>query len=289
MTTDVAVIVLTYQEEANIAQALKSVCGWARQVLVLDSFSTDTTVEIARNFGCQVFQKPFEGYATQRNWALDNLPVETEWVLFLDADEWLPEVLKREISAVIDSRPPENGFYIKRRFIWMGRWIKRGYYPSWVLRLFRRTRGRCELREINEHIVADPPLGKLKQDFMHEDRKGLSSWLEKHLEYARREAKELLRDSLIKGYVQPRLFGNSSERRRWLRQQVYNRVPVLVRPWVYFGYFYFFRGGFLDGREAMIYHLLHALWYPLLIDVNFLALKWEKAAEREAVRSRTAV
>ena len=289
MRTDVAVIILTYNEEANIAQALQSVCGWAREVFVVDSFSTDATVVIARKFDCRVFQNAFGGYATQRNWALDNLPIQAEWVFFLDADEWLPDNLKVEIANVISSRPRENGFYIKRRMMWMGRWIRRGYYPSWSLRLFRATRGRCESREINEHIVADPPLGRLNGDFLHEDRKGLSSWMEKHVRYARREAEELLRGAVFDGYVRPRLLGSFCERRRWLRQKIYNRLPVLLRPWLYFGYCYFIRGGFLDGREAMICHFFHALWYPLLIDVNFLELKRGKVLERRVVHSDTAL
>lgn len=121
--------------------ALGSVCGWAQQVIVLDNFSTDRTVEIAKAHGCEVHQHPFEDYAKQRNHALA-LPIRNEWVLFFDADEWLPEELKREIGEVIIGNPPENGFYIKRRFVWMGRWIRRGYYPTWILRLFRHGKRR---------------------------------------------------------------------------------------------------------------------------------------------------
>src|SRR5262245_19563339 len=107
------VVILTYNEEANIAQALDSVAGWANEILILDSLSTDRTLEIARQYGCHMAQNKFENYGRQRNFALDQLPFETEWVFFLDADEWLPDDLKREIAEVVAGNPEENGFYIK--------------------------------------------------------------------------------------------------------------------------------------------------------------------------------
>src|SRR2546426_8346495 len=110
--SDVAVIILTYNEEVNIAQALVSVAGWAQQIFILDSHSTDSTLEVASAFPCTIVQNHFENYARQRNFALDQLPIETEWVFFLDADEWLQDDLKREISEVVAAKPEENGFYI---------------------------------------------------------------------------------------------------------------------------------------------------------------------------------
>src|SRR6185312_15735028 len=157
----VAVVILTYNEEANIAQALASVTGWADEIHILDSLSTDRTLEIARRYDCQISQNRFIDYAKQRNHALQHLPIRSEWVFFLDADEWMPEALKREISALVASCPSENGFHVKRRLIWMGRWIRRGYYPTWVLRLFRYGKARCEDRAINEHLIVDGATGRL--------------------------------------------------------------------------------------------------------------------------------
>src|SRR5262249_13170366 len=159
MRADVAVVILTFNEELNIAQALSSVCGWAEQVFVFDSFSTDRTVEMAGEFECQIIQHPFTDYAKQRNAALDELPIRTEWVLFLDADEWPTAELKQEIERIVASQPLEDGFYIKRRLMWMGKWIRRGYYPTWILRLFRYRKGRCEDRTVNEHILVEGACG----------------------------------------------------------------------------------------------------------------------------------
>jgi glycosyltransferase involved in cell wall biosynthesis len=267
---DVSVVILTFNEEVNLQHALDSVCGWARQVYVFDSLSTDRTVKIAQERGCVVVQHPFENFGKQRNAALDQLPIASEWVLFLDADEWLTPAFKDDAARVIAERPRENGFYCKRRLLWMGGWIRRGYYPTWILRLFRRGRGRCEERSVNEHLVVDGEVGYLDTDFMHEDHNGLGRWLEKHNGYATREAEELLHER-PNNSVNP--FGAQAERKRWLRERVWNRLPPLARPFAYFGYRYVVRGGFLDGTPGLTYHFLQGLWFPLVIDLKYLELK----------------
>lgn len=277
---DVAVIVLTYNEEVNIGQALASVAGWANEIFILDSFSTDRTLEVARPYGCQIVQHEFEDYSKQRNYALDHLPVRSGWILFLDADEWLPDALKQEVSAALAASPTANGFYLNRRLIWMGRWIRRGYYPTWIMRLFRRGKGRCEDREVNEHLIVDGPTAQLREDFIHEDRKGVTAWIAKHNAYASLGARALIAAKADRANheIEARFFGAQAERTRWLRQRVWNRMPPLVRPFVYFFYRYVLKGGFLDGRPAFIFHFLQALWFPLLIDVKYLEMKWN--AER---------
>jgi glycosyltransferase involved in cell wall biosynthesis len=273
-----AVVILTFNEESNIAQALDSVAGWPNEIFILDSLSTDRTVEIARQYGCHIAQNKFENYAKQRNYALDHLPIHSEWVFFLDADERLPDALKQEISALIAKSPAENGFYIKWRLIWMGRWIRRGYYPSWILRLFRFGKGRCEDRAINEHLIVNGATGRLRNDFIHEDRKGVTEWIVKHNGYAAREAQELLNTRFAPGYreIDARLFGTQAQRKRWLRRNVWNRLPPLIRPFFYFFYRYILAGGFLDGKEAFVYHFLQALWFPMLIDIKYLEMKMSR-------------
>lgn len=277
--SSVAVVILTYNEELNIGQALDSVTGWADEIFILDSFSTDKTLDIARQYKCHIAENRFENYARQRNFALDNFPITSEWVLFLDADEWLPDELKHEISALVASSPEENGFFIKWRLIWMGRWIRRGYYPTWILRLFRHGKGRCEDRAVNEHLIVEGKTGQLQHDFMHEDRRGVSDWIAKHNGYATREAIELFNSRDAAGYaeVDVNLFGTQAQRKRWLRYRIWNRMPPLLRPFFYFFYRYVLAGGFLDGKQAFIYHFLQALWYPLLIDVKYLEMKMQRS------------
>lgn len=275
---NVAVIILTYNEEENISQALASVTGWANEVFVLDSFSKDRTEAITKDFDCVFIQNKFEDYAKQRNFAIENLPIRSEWVLFLDADEWLLDSLKQEITELVARSPEENGFYINRRMIWMGRWIRRGYYPTFTLRLFRNGKGRCEDRAVNEHLVVEGKIGNLHEDYMHEDRKGVGDWIQKHNGYATREALELFNSRNAAGYqeIEAKLFGTHVQRKRWLRYVLWNRMPPLIRPFFYFFYRFVLRGGFLDGRRAFIYHFLQALWYPLLIDIKYLEMKLSK-------------
>lgn len=269
-----AVVILTFNEEKNLRHALDSVGGWADEIFVLDSYSADRTLEIARQYGCHIAQKKFETYAKQRNYALDQLPIRSEWVIFLDADEWLPDALKQEISNLIASSPEENGFFIKFRLIWMGRWIRRGYYPSWILRLFRHGKGSCEDRAVNEHLIVEGKTRQLCNDFIHEDRKGVTEWIAKHNGYATQEAQEMFNSRTAQDYreIDVRLFGTQAQRKRWLRYKVWNRLPPLIRPFFYFFYRYVLQGGFLDGRAAFIFHFLQALWYPMLIDIKYLEL-----------------
>lgn len=274
ITADLAVIILTRNEEKNLAQALRSVVGWAREVVVLDSLSTDRTEEVARSFpDVGFFQNRFVSYPAQRNHALERLPLASEWIMFLDADEWVTAELRHELALRLRPQTAENGFYVKRRLVWMGRWIRRGRYPLYILRVFRRGRGRCEDRPINEHLLVDGPIGVLDHDIVDENHNGVMEWMIKHQRYADLEARELLRQTTEAGNLRINLWGSQAERTRWLRQRVWNRLPPLLRPFLYFLYRYFLRGGFLDGRAALVYHFLQAWWYPLIIDVRYLELK----------------
>lgn len=277
MQPDLSIIILTHNEETNLAQALESVSGWAKRVFIVDSFSSDGTIDLAKRYACDVFQFRFEGFSQQRNRALSELPIDTEWVLFLDADEWIPGDLKEEIAKKLSQKPVEHGFFLRRRFYWMGAWVRRGYYPVWILRLFRHGHARCEDRSVNEHLVLDGAAGFLQHDFIHQDRKPVSDWIEKHNRYAVKEARELLRIQGQPAQLPARFRGSQAERVRWLRERVYNRLPPILRPFLLFGYRVIVCGGLLDGWRAVLYHFLQAFWYPLLIDVNFL---------EEAERSR---
>jgi glycosyltransferase involved in cell wall biosynthesis len=241
-------------------------------VFVLDSFSSDKTIEIASKYNCEILQSSFINYSKQRNFALNNFPIQTEWVLFLDADEWVPESLQNEISSVLENNPTENGFYIKRKFIWMRKWVCRGVYPTWILRLFRLKFARCEDRSVNEHMIVEGSCGNLHNDFIHEDQKSISDWITKHNKYATLEANELLKNIDQKN-IKTNFFGSQAERKRWLRYRVWNRLPPLIRPFFYFFYRYILQAGFLDGKQGLIYHFLQALWFPMMIDIKFLEMK----------------
>ncbi len=278
----VSVLVLTHNEESNIAACLESV-GWAGEVFVVDSLSTDRTVEIAKGLGAKVYSHPFEGYARQRNWALDNMSFSHEWILMLDADERVPAALAQEIGQVIsDPQNTHAGFWLKFRNYFTGRWLKYGgVYPTWVLRLFKRRAARFEDRPMNEHVILEGEAGHLKQPFDHQDRRSLSDWIAKHNHYADLQAEEYLRDQMgeFSDSLPPRLFGSQAERKRWIRLRVWNRLPLLFRPFVFFFRNYFLKGGFLDGKAGLIYHVLWSFWFPFLIDAKILEKQraWTKS------------
>ena len=274
---DLTTVILTYNEEIHIGRAINNVKGWCKDIFILDSGSTDRTVKIAKALGAKVFYREFDNYANQRNYAIRELPIETEWVLFLDADEYLTEELKEEISRVLP-KTDKDGFYLKRRFYFMGKWIKHGgYYPSFLLRLFKKNKGIVK-REVNEHIDVEGKVGTLKNDFVDENLKGISFWIDKHNRYATFEAMQLLKyEERIKRREKDnfaKLFGTQAQRKRWIREYIWNPLmPPLIRPFFYFFYRYFFKFGFLDGKEGFIFHFLHALWFYFLIDVKYLELK----------------
>jgi glycosyltransferase involved in cell wall biosynthesis len=280
-----AVVILTLNEEVNLPFALDSVVSWAPMVIVFDSGSTDRTTTIARERGCTVITHPFRDYGSQRNAAIDAARDVAEWILFLDADEWVSPDLAKEIAACIARRPAENGFYVKRRLIWMRHWIRRGgYYPIWILRLARTDDTRCEARSVNEHLLVNGKTGRLEFDLVHEDRKGVADWTLKHMRYAEGEAANMF-GTADAGQLRPRFFGSQAERIRWLRTHVFNRSTPVVRAVLYFIYRYVLRGGFLDGRPGFVFHALHGFWYFLYADVRYLEIRDARNADARA-RSR---
>src|SRR6476469_1252864 len=166
MTAPVSVLVPTLDEELNLPECLQSV-AWADEIFVVDSFSSDRTVEIARAHGAHVEQHVFESYSRQKNWALGSLPLRNDWVLIVDADERVTPELRDEISTLLPIAD-RAGYYVNRKFIFLGHWVRHaGWYPSWNLRLFRHRLGRYDDREVHEHVVLDGPAGYLNADLLH--------------------------------------------------------------------------------------------------------------------------
>lgn len=270
-SVDLAVIVLTLNEELNLPDCLASVTPLGCPVYVVDSGSTDATMRIASDGGATVVEHPFENYGAQRNWSQENLPIETEWVLHLDADERLTPELSSEILEILTDPPPStDGFLLRRRTVFLGKWIKHGgHYPSYHARLYRKDKGRCEDRLYDQHYIVDGKVEKLFGD-MIDTTPDLADWTVRHARWAKAEARELLLEGAQEGRLQGRFFGGPIERRRWLRQSVYNRFPLFFRPFLYFMLRYLFRFGFLDGRQGLVFHFLQGFWYRFQVDAYIL-------------------
>ena len=281
MKLQISLIILTYNEEIHIERLLKNISDWAEEIFIVDSFSTDKTLEIAKKYGTKIFQHKFENQAQQFNWALDNIKIKNDWILRLDADEYLTEELKQEISEVLFNIRTSDvlniditGFYIKRRVYFMGRWIKHGgYYPTWILRLFKKGKARSEQRQMDEHIVLlEGKVGKLKNDFIDDNKKDLTWWIEKHNNYASREANEKMNYELKIMNNEGKIEGQAG-RKRWLKNNFYYKMPMFLRACMYFCYRYFFRLGFLDGKEGLIFHFLQGFWYRFLVDAKIYEMR----------------
>jgi glycosyltransferase involved in cell wall biosynthesis len=268
-----SVVVLTLNEEANLPACLASLARLACEVFVVDSGSTDGTLGIARAAGATVVSHPFEHYAAQRNWAQEHLPLRGAWLLHLDADERLTPELVDEINGVVAAPPPGvDGFLLRKRTVFMGRWIRHGgHYPSYHLRLFRRGRGSCEERLYDQHFLVRGPTARLAHDYVDVVTADLATWSARHVRWAALEARETLAGERPAERVAPRLMGTAIERRRWLRERVFWRLPLFVRAFGYGVHRYVVRLGFLDGVEGLIFHFLQGCWYRFLID----AYVWE--------------
>ena len=273
----ISIIVLTYDEEANIEACLRSVCDWAGEVFVVDSGSTDRTLEIAARYTDKIVTHPFENYSRQRNWAQETLPLSYQWALHLDADEQVSDELAQSMKAAFQGDVSSiDGFLINRRALFLGRWIRHGgVYPTYHHRLYRVNRGFCEDREYDQHFAVKGNVVKLKGDILNDVTPDLSTWTRSHERWASMEAREYL-----KGYrpdiqhgrqVQAKFLGTPIERRRWLRLQLYGRVPLFVRGFIYFFVRYLLQLGFLDGVQGLIFHVLQGFWYRFYVDAKI----WE--------------
>jgi glycosyltransferase involved in cell wall biosynthesis len=276
MKLPLSVIILTYNEEANITDCVRSVIDWADEVFVVDSYSTDRTVELARRYTDKIVEHPFDNYAQQRNWAQANLPLAHEWVLHLDADERISSELAQSLRTFFAGDGPQqyNGLLATRRTVFMGRAIMHGgHYPTYHLRAFRHVKGQCEDRLYDQHFLVDGLTRRIHGDLIDTITSDLSIWLSRHARWATLEAQEYLADNDAHGQrVVARLDGNPIERRRWLRMS-YGRAPLFLRAFGYFFYRYVLRLGFLDGTEGLIFHFLQGCWYRFYIDAKIYEMQ----------------
>ena len=242
-----SVVIITFNEEANLERTLSSVAWAADEVIIVDSGSTDRTREIAESFHAQFFVEPWKGFAAQKNSALDK--AAGDWILSLDADEEVEPALADEIKSVLAANPSVAGFWIPRKNFFLGRWIKHGgFYPDPKLRLFRRGRGKFEDRLVHEDIHLEDSSGRLHYNLLHHAYPTLENYLDHLNRYSSLGAK----------------MANAR------RSSDFSVMDIVIRPKLTFLYNYVLRGGFLDGREGLLVHLYHA---------GYVSWKYAKAWE----------
>ena len=287
---DLSVIILTYNEEIHIRRCLENVNQFATKVYVIDCYSTDRTVDIATELGAEVVKHKWPGnQAEQFNWALNTVNIDTQWILRLDADEYLMPELIEELNCKLPVLADDiTGVIFNRRHIFMGKWMKRGIYPVKLLRLFRTGKGICEQRLMDEHIqLLEGQSVEFEHDFCDHNLNDLSWFCHKHVNYAIREAVDLLDIELdLTGAAQTdehKQISTQALQKRMKKHQ-YAKQPLFWRSFAYFCYRYFLKGACLDGKIGFIWTFLQGWWYRTLVDAKIYEIKKACGNDKDKIK-----
>lgn len=287
---DLSVIILTYNEESHIRRCLENVNQFATKVYVIDCYSTDRTVDIATELGAEVVKHKWPGnQAEQFNWALNTVNIDTQWILRLDADEYLmPELIQELYHKLSNLTNEVTGVIFNRRHIFMGKWMKRGIYPVKLLRLFRTGKGVCEQRLMDEHIqLLEGQSVEFEHDFCDHNLNDLSWFCHKHVNYAIREAVDLLDIELdLTGAAQTdehKQISTQALQKRMKKHQ-YAKQPLFWRSFAYFCYRYFLKGACLDGKIGFIWTFLQGWWYRTLVDAKIYEIKKACGNDKDKIK-----
>lgn len=259
-------IILARDEEANILGAIESLRKIEASIFVVDSGSSDRTVEIANNAGCTVAFHRWTNHSEQMEWAIANCPFDTSWYCRIDADEYFTGELIDELKERLPGFPIDvAGLDVKKRTIFLDRWMRHGgVYPIWSVRFWRKGCARIEAN-MDEHIViSGGRVEKLKQDLVDHNRNGLTAWIDKHNAYADREMAAVLAAS----FGDYRQLAGQAAANRFLKVHVFYRLPGFIRALLFWFYRYVLRLGFLDGVPGYLFHFFQACWYRTLVDAK---------------------
>jgi glycosyltransferase involved in cell wall biosynthesis len=287
---DLTTIILTYNEELHIRRCLENVCPISKKVYVIDSPSTDRTVEICNEFpNVEVVVHKYPGnQAAQFNWAVDNIKIDTEWVLRLDADEYLlPELINELREKLPFMGKDVAGIEFKRRHIFMGRWMKHGIYPVIMLRMFRNGCGRYDNRLMDEHMILTKGRSVVfENDFCDHSLISLSDYCRKHINYAQREAVEVLNEKwMLTDSVENENGHGAQTLEKHKKKGTYNKMPLFWRSFAYFLYRYIVKGGFLDGKEGFLFAYIQGWWYRTLVDANVMAAEKVCGDDKDKIKN----
>ena len=291
---DFSFIILTFNEEMHLPRLLRSIEKLNAPIFVLDSGSTDGTLEIAAEHGAQTAYKKFVNHPKQWAHALNSFEIKTPWVIGLDADQIVAPELFELLKNFGDGNIPKNvdGIYFNRKNYFKGRWIKYGgYFPKYLLKMFRTGIGQSDLNQNMDHRFIVPgettvwKKGYLIEENLKEN--SIAAWIDKHNRYSTLQAKEEMerKSGQRQQAVSGKLLGNPDQKTAWFKRIWFN-APLFVRPFFYFVYRYIFRLGFLDGKEGFIFHFLQAFWYRLVIDIKMDELKNNKAIDGQFSKNK---
>jgi glycosyltransferase involved in cell wall biosynthesis len=293
---DFSFVILTYNEEIHLPRLLKSIINLNAPIYILDSGSTDDTINIALNYGAIILFNQFENHPSQWDFALKNFNIQTPWIIGLDSDHIIsPELHEMLLNFRNDSLPAHiNGIYFNRKNYFKGKWLKHGgYFPKYLLKMFRRGKGKSDLNENMDHrfiIVGESIIwknGYLIEENLKESH--ISFWIAKHNRYSDLVAQEELerRKNLRVQSIKPSLWGSPDQKIAWLKS-IWWKLPLFIRPFLYFFHRYFIQLGILDGTRGFIFHFLQAFWFRLVVDIKmYELLRKEKGISEEAFPTDT--
>lgn len=267
---DLTTIILTYNEEKNIQACIESVKSISKRIIVLDSYSNDKTMEIAKKIGADTYSRKFVSQSDQFRYALDNLQISTKWVMKFDADERLTIESSKEIDDICNNNMETdiNGIVLRFEVNFLGKKLKHGgIYPFRKLVVFKNGQGKIENKKMDEHIVLKEGKSvEAKFDSLHEDYKDLTTWIDKHNKYSSREVLDYTEQQITNS--DSVLLDNKAKIKRFLKYKLYYKLPMGLRARLYYYYRYYLLLGFLDGKEGQIFAFLQAYWYRYLVDVK---------------------
>jgi len=275
---NITALIITKNEEIHIERCINNIKKLVSDILIIDSFSNDNTIEIAKKLNIKFIQNKFINHAKQFNFGLSQLSQDTDWVLKIDADEILTSSLIAEIKNKLPKLDKNiNGIYIKRHLVFQDTLIKYGRLsPVRLLRLFRFQKGKCDNRWVDEKIKVEGKTVQFKEYIIDQNLKSLSEWIRKHDRYSSAEALNYLLikyNSLFNDIEQSQLNFETLSVVSLKSRNLYAKLPLIIRAFVIFSYRYFFCLGFLHGKAGLIYFFLQSLWYRILVDAKILEVE----------------
>lgn len=272
-----SIIILTFNEEIHIERCIRNASLVSNDIFVIDSYSTDRTVEIAKKYTKNIYYAKFDSFSSKLNWAIANLPISSKWTIRLDADEIFCQNFIENVNSLVEMQQPRvTGIYVRRQLWFLNKWMRHGaMYPVYSLRIWRTGLAICENRLLDEHMILKEGVSILSSlDIIDDPKISINLWIQKHNKYSDAEVISLVHCSNSSNEIKQSLFGGKqNETSRYFKNKVYYKMPLFIRAILYFLYRYFFKLGFLDGKEGFIWHILHGFWYRLLIDVKIYELR----------------
>jgi Glycosyltransferases involved in cell wall biogenesis len=270
---DLSAIILTKNESKNIVECFNSIKDIVKRVVIVDCGSTDNTVDLAKDLGADVYIHPFENYAKQFNWALDNTKITSKWALRLDADERFTPALCDEVENLMTLHNDDNitGLTLEANLYFMGKRLKHGERMKRKIMIFKFGIGRIENRKMDEHtILSSGSSIAVKEKFIHYDFKNIDYFISKYNWYATREMQDYFafKQGTLQDIFNETLSDKKIQSTREKKFGLYYKAPPFFRAWMLFVLDYYFKLGFLDGKEGYIYHFLHNYWYRCLVDAK---------------------